>query len=74
MTGYWSVFKLTTAILIGVFYSVVPLALTLSFRRKFSQFRSKKFLDKFGDAIENLNFRNPNSTNIFSIFCYRRLV
>ena len=31
-------------------------------------------MNKFGDAIEILNFRNPNCANIFSIFCYRRFI
>ena len=26
------------------------------------------------ESIKNLNFRNPSCTNIFSIFCYRRLL
>ena len=53
---------------------IAPLAMTVYFIFKISQFRNKQFLRRFSSVIGDFNYRNKWSSMFFSIFCYRRLV
>jgi hypothetical protein len=50
-SDFWSVSYSLTAIAVAILYSVAPLAMTSFFRWKFSQFRSKKYISRFGEVI-----------------------
>lgn len=53
--------------------TLAPVAMTVYFRRNHKRFRQKAFVKRFGEVVNNLNFRDKNATNYFVIFCYRRL-
>lgn len=57
-----------------VVYSVVPISMTLYFRKFHSQFRQKRFIAKFGELINDLSFRAMSAANYFCYYCYRRLI
>ena len=65
-----AVFGIITMIVCGI----APLAMTVFFIINFSQFRHKKFLQRFGSIIEDFNYRYKWSCMFISLFCYRRLV
>jgi hypothetical protein len=48
-----AVFVIITMIVCGI----APLAMTVYFIIKFSQFKNKKFLQRFGSIIEDFNYR-----------------
>jgi hypothetical protein len=62
------------AIITMIVCGIAPLAITVYFIIYFTQFRNKKFLQRFSSVIEELNYRNKWSSIFISIFCYRRLV
>jgi hypothetical protein len=52
---------------------LAPVAMTVYFRKNHKLFRQKTFVKRFGEVVNNLNFRDKNAANYFVIFCYRRL-
>jgi hypothetical protein len=50
-SDFWSVSYSLQAIAVAILYSVAPIAMTSFFRWKFSQFRCKKFISRFGEVI-----------------------
>ncbi len=52
---------------------IAPLAMTVYFIFKISQFRNKQFLRRFSSVIRDFNYRYKWSSMYISIFCYRRL-
>jgi hypothetical protein len=71
-TGNYAVLILASIVLI--FYAVIPLALTLYFRKHLAKFRQKAFLDKFKEIIGGYDWRVKQATFHISLFCYRRLI